>query len=105
MVEYSSTIDPPPSQSSIFLQPYTTKIFISLSLHQPYHHQFTGSKIILREYRHRMKIFNILLASKAVFGAEKCHLPVSFCLQNFLSCTFDKTSLRTKVDGPESRQS
>ena len=26
MVEYSSTIDPPPSQSSIFLQPYTTKI-------------------------------------------------------------------------------
>ena len=77
----------------------------SFSLHQPYHHQFTGSKIILREYRHRMKIFNILLASKAVFGAEKCHLPVSFCIKNFLSCTFEKTSLRIKVDGPESRRS
>ena len=34
-----------------------------------------------------MKIFNILLASKAVFGAEKCHLPVSVSIQNFLLCT------------------
>ena len=49
--------------------------------------KFTGSKRKPREYRHRMKIFNILLASKAVFGAEKCHLPVSICIQNFLFCT------------------
>ena len=49
--------------------------------------QFTGSKRKPREYRHRMKIFNILLASKAVFGAEKCHLPVSVSIQNFLLCT------------------
>ena len=48
--------------------------------------QFTGSKRKPREYRHRMKIFNILLASKAVFGAEKCHLPVSICIQKFLFC-------------------
>ena len=83
---------------------YHQNLHLSLSLHQPYHHQFTGSKIILREYRHRMKIFNILLASKAVFGAEKCHLPVSFCIKNFLSCTFVKTSLRIKVDGPKRRR-
>ena len=31
-----------------------------------------------------MKIFNVFLASQAVFGAEKCHLPVSISMENFI---------------------
>ena len=47
-----------------------------------------------------MKIFNILLASKAVFGAEKCHLPVSVSIQNFLLCTISNFGTIYFKNGP-----